>query len=240
MAYKPVTDYAASVIAFKIGDLQLVWFGGLTSLQAINQVPGARPLAQRDIDTRFHSLFIANRRSGLRPIDSVSGLRHLSGHTFTYGSQSSTSGRLMPEYFIDQAGLSAADFNAPPGYSGSHDATIAVVESGSFDAGALNEQVFNDRLKEGRVDRAKVSVIWRTPAYHDYRWVARPDLDDRFGPGFTEKIRRALLALDAREPQQRRILELFGAQRFVATKPGSYRELTQIARKLKLLGKQGA
>ncbi len=235
VVYRPVTDYAAAVTAFRTGDLDLVWFGGLTGVQALHQVPGARALAQRDIDARFHSVFIASRRSGLEPVERMAELRRLRGRRFTFGSESSTSGRLMPEYFLRRAGVSEDDFRGGAGFSGSHDKTIALVASGSYDAGALNEQVWRDRVAAGDVDRGKVRVIYRTPAYHDYFWAARPDLDARLGAGFTERLRRALLGM-----RDRRALELFGAERFIPVGPDDHRQVRAIARELGLLGAAGA
>ena len=136
VAYVPVTDYTAAVSAFRTGSLDLVWFGGLTGVQASLQKPGAQMLAQRDIDAQFYTVFIANARSGLKPIQSQKGLVTLKGKRFTFGSESSTSGRLMPQYFLAQAGVKLADFaGGAPGFSGSHDATIALVQSGTYDAG---------------------------------------------------------------------------------------------------------
>ena len=105
-----MTDYAAAVTAFKVGDLDLVWFGGLTGVQARLQVPGAQAIVQRDIDESFHSIFIANTASGLEPIDDISGLKSLMGKTFTFGSESSTSGRLMPQFFFKRSGCRADRF----------------------------------------------------------------------------------------------------------------------------------
>lgn len=233
--YRPVTDYAAAVVAFKAGDLDLVWFGGLTGVQAEHQVPGARPLAQRDIDARFHSLFIANTGAGLKPIRDAAGLKELAGRRFTFGSESSTSGRLEPERFLRQAGVTEGDFRGRPGFSGSHDATIDLVTAGSYEAGALNEQVWQERLAAGKVDRSKVRVLWRTPAYHDYYWLARPDLDARLGAGFTDRVRRALLGLD--DPK---VLRLFAARRFVGVGRHDHDQTVTIARDLGLLEKAGA
>jgi phosphonate transport system substrate-binding protein len=116
--YRPVTDYAAAVTAFKVGDLDLVWFGGLTGVQARLQVAGAQAIAQRDIDANFHSVFIANTNSDLGAIEDISDLTTLKGRTFTFGSESSTSGRLMPQYFLAQAGGSAGGFQGATGLLG--------------------------------------------------------------------------------------------------------------------------
>jgi len=108
--YKPVTDYAASVTAFRVGDLDIVWYGGLTGVQARLQVEDAQALIQREGDDQFHSVFIAHVDSGIQPFDDVAGLAELKGHTFTFGSESSTSGRLMPQYHLGQAGVTLDDF----------------------------------------------------------------------------------------------------------------------------------
>lgn len=228
--YRPVTDYTAAVTAFKVGDLDLVWFGGLTGVQARLQVPGAEAIVQRDIDASFHSVFIANRASGIEPFEDISGLVALKGHTFTFGSETSTSGRLMPQYFLQQAGVSLSDFRGEVGFSGSHDKTIKLVEAGSYEAGVLNEQVWLSRVEAGEVDLDKVQVIWRTPAYYDYHWVIRSDVRQRFGDDFVERVRQAFLKLDAANPEHREILDLFGAQRFIPTSNENYAEIEAIGR----------
>ena len=231
--YLPVTDYAAAVTAFRTGDLDLVWFGGLTGVQAKLQKPGAKMLAQRDIDAQFYSVFIANTSSGLQPIRSKQDLKSLQGKRFTFGSESSTSGRLMPQYFLQQAGLKLKDFaGGAPGFSGSHDATIALVQSGAYDAGAVNEQVWKTSLRNGKVNRAKVIQIWRTPPYPDYLWLAQPNLDQRFGPGFTTKLQKVIIGWRPSDPQQKTILGLFGAQQFTVVNPALYSQIEKVGREI--------
>ncbi len=231
--YVPVTDYTAAVSAFRTGSLDLVWFGGLTGVQARLQKPGAQVIAQRDIDAAFTSVFIANRRSGLQPIRQQKQLTVLKGRRFTFGSESSTSARLMPQYFLSQAGVQLRDFaGGAPGFSGSHDATIALVQSGAYDAGVVNEQVWKANLRSGKADRSKVFVLWRTPGYPDYHWIGQPDLDKRFGAGFTAKLRGAILSWRSTNPQQKAILELFGAQQFTGAKASDYQRIEQVGRQI--------
>lgn len=232
VVYKPVTDYTAAVTAFKIGDLDMVWFGGLTGVQARLQVPGAQAIIQRGIDEQFHSVFIANAASGITPITDISGLAQLKGHTFTFGSESSTSGRLMPQYFLQQAGVSLEDFAGEPGFSGSHDKTIQLVEAGSYNAGALNEQVWKSRVEAGEVDLEKVVLIWQTPSYYDYHWVIRPDVSERYGVDFIERVQAAFLNLDPGVPQHQEILDLFGAEKFILTENANYAEIEAIGRQI--------
>lgn len=232
VVYKPVTDYTAVVNAFKTGDVDMAWFGGLTGVQARLQVDGAQAIIQRDIDERFRSVFIANVATGIQPFEDISGLMALKGRTFTFGSESSTSGRLMPQFFMRQAGLSLSDLKGEPGFSGSHDKTIKLVEAGSYDAGALNAQVWEARVKSGEVDTSKVIVIWRTPPYYDYHWIVRPDVEQNFGAGFIGRVKQAFLALDQANPTHKEILDLFGAQKFIETKNENYADIEAIGREI--------
>jgi phosphonate transport system substrate-binding protein len=233
--YRPITDYTAVVRAFEVGDIQLAWMGGLTGVQARKRVPGATAIAQRDIDRDFHSVFIATRASGLRPFTDAAGLRALAGHTFTFGSQTSTSGRLMPQYFMRQGGLDEAALRGKPGFSGSHDATIEAVATGSFEAGVVNEQVWKAAQKAGKVDLSGVVELWRTPGYADYHWLARPDLDATFGAGTTRAVTDLLLGLDPAKPDDKPILDLFGAEKFVTTANANYDQIEAVARDQGLL-----
>ncbi len=229
VVYKPVTDYTASVTAFKVGDLDLVWYGGLTGVQARLQVPGAHAIVQRDIDGEFHSVFIAHKGSGIQ------GLAGLKGRSFTFGSESSTSGRLMPQYFLGQHGLKLEDFKGQAGFSGSHDKTISLVTAGTYEAGALNEQVWKSRLAKGTGDREKVEVIWTSPAFHDYHWVVHPAVAERHGQDFVGRLTTALTRLDPAQPADREILELLGARRFVTTEDGNYAQIEAIGRELGMI-----
>ncbi len=235
VTYQPVTDYPAVVRGFEVGDIGLAWMGGLTGVQARSRVEGAQAIAQRDIDADFHSVFIANTAAGITPFTDASGLSALAGHSFTFGSETSTSGRLMPQYFMEQAGLDLARLKGQPGFSGSHDATVEAVASGSFEVGAANEQVWTRTKETGALDLSKVDVIWRTPGYADYHWLARPDLDARLGAGTTQRITDALLALDAADPEDAEVLDLFGATTFVPTKNSNYDQIESVAKELGLL-----
>jgi phosphonate transport system substrate-binding protein len=231
--YKPVTDYAAAVTAFRVGDLDLVWFGALTGVQARLQVPEAAAIVQRDIDEQFHSVLIANSASGLEEFSDIEDLAQLKGHTLTFGSESSTSGRLMPQYFLEQAGVDIEqDLKGEVGFSGNHDATIKLVEAGTYEVGALNEQVWEERLSQGEIDESKVTLIWRTPPYFNYHWVISPAVDERYGEGFADQVQAALMALDPAVPEQKEILDLFGAERFIATTNENYAGIEAVGRKI--------
>jgi phosphonate transport system substrate-binding protein len=233
--YKVVTDYTASVTAFRVGDLDLVWYGGLTGVQARLQVPGAQAIAQRDIDNQFHSVFIASTASGIEPFEEVEGLRQLIGRRFAFASESSTSGRLMPQYYLGQAGVSLSDFLGEAGFTGAHDKAIALVEAGSYDVAAINEQVWEARVASGEVDLDKVQLIWRTPPYVNYHWVIHPAVEERYGAGFSARVQDALLKLDSNNPDHKAILDLFGAGSFIETINENYDPVESVGREIGLI-----
>jgi phosphonate transport system substrate-binding protein len=231
VTYAPVTDYASIVTAFERGDVQLAWFGGLTHVQARAQVPGARAILQRPRDAEFHSVFIVGSN-----VEATS-LQDLKGLSFTFGSESSTSGHVMPRFFLLEAGIDAErDFQGAPSFSGSHDKTYKLVESGAFQAGALNEAVWQSAVTSGNVDTSRVRVLETSPAYFDYNWTVRPDLDQTFGQGTEDKITRALLDLRAdMGDEERQLLELFATDQFVPTANENYAAIETVAEKIGVL-----
>jgi len=228
--YVPVKSYPAAVTAFRNDEVQMAWFGGLSGVQARRLVPGSRAIAQGQEDTAFKSYFIANSSTGLEPGDSLPDA-FAEQPSFTFGSKGSTSGRLMPEYYFRER------FGAPPqelidkvGFSGDHSRTLSLVESGAYATGALNYQVWDQALADGEIDTDKVQVIWETPAYPDYHWTVRGDLDERFGDGFSERVTEVLLAID--DPE---LLEAFPRSAFVPADNDDYQAIEDTAESIGLL-----
>jgi phosphonate transport system substrate-binding protein len=197
--YKASADYNASVDAFKNGDLELCWFGGFTGVQARAAVPGARAIACGQQDLSFRSYFIANKSLDLTKQESFPTA--LKGKKFTFGSAQSTSGRLMPEYFVrKETKLAPKDFfGMEMAFSGGHDKTAALVQAGTFEAGVVDFKVFDRLVKEQKIDPQIVRVIWVTPEYADYNFTAHPSLDKKFGEGFTKKLQTTLVSINGED-----------------------------------------
>ena len=134
----------------------------------------------------------------------------------------------MPRYFLKQAGIDAAiDFRQEPNFSGSHDTTWQLVESGAFDVGALSDEVWDRAVRENTVDTSKVNEFYITPEYFNYNWTAQGNLDEIYGEGFTDKILKALLDLNPEEHGE--ILELFSTEKFITTSNENYQGLEEVA-----------
>jgi len=223
--YTPVTDYAASVEALVNKKVDLAWFGGFTFVQA-NVRSGGKvlPLVQREEDERFRSVFITAEPA-------IQSLADLKGKDVSFGSQSSTSGHLMPRSFLLQAGLDPEKDFRRVAFSGAHDATIAAVASGKVQAGALNISVWDKFVAEKKVDTTKVRAFYTTPTYFDYNWTVHADMP----APMREKLKAAFLALSRDNAEGKEILELQRATRFVPSQVDNYKGIEAAARSAGLL-----
>ena len=223
--FTPVTDYAATVEGLAAKKIDLVWYGGFTFVQARLKTGTAIPIAQREEDEKFRSVFITQPNSG------INSLKDLNGKTFTFGAPSSTSGSLMPRFFMMKEGIDPDKALKRVAFSGAHDATALQVAGGKVDAGALNISVYEKMLADKKIDASQIKVFYTTPGYYDYNWTVRGDLD----PVLIKKLTDAFLSLDAKNPEHKVILDLQRATRFIPTKVENYKSIEDAARSAGLL-----
>lgn len=223
--FTPVTDYAAAVETLVNKKIDLAWFGGFTFVQASHRSGGkVIPLVQREEDEKFRSVFITAEPG-------INALADLKGKDVSFGSQSSTSGHLMPRSFLLQAGVDPDKDFRRVAYSGAHDATIAAVAAGKVQAGALNISVWDKFVAEKKVDVSKVRVFYTTAPYYDYNWSVHADMP----AALREKLAQAFLALSKDTAEGKEILELQRATRFVPTKAENYKGIEAAAKSAGLL-----
>ena len=225
--FTPVTDYAASVEALINKKVDMVWFGGFTFIQAKDRSKNQiTPLVQRAEDEKFRSVFITTSKD-------INKLEDLKGKTLSFGSESSTSGHLMPRSFLLAAKIDPDTDLKRIAFSGAHDATVAAVAGGKVDAGAVNISVWEKLLAEKKVDPGVVRVFYTTPGYFDYNWSVRSDMN----PDLRKKLTDAFLALDKNNPQDKAIHDLQRASKFIPTKAENYSAIEAAARSAGLLKK---
>ncbi len=217
--FTPVVDYAATVEGLAANRLEMVWYGGLTSVQAAKQAKGAHRVIMRKEDAEFKSHFITRKDTGIK------GLKDLKGKTFAFGSVSSTSGHLMPRYFLIKGGVNPEKDFSKFSFSGAHDATAAWVESGQVDAGALNFLVWDKLVETKKVDTSKVNIFWTTPPYVDYVWTVRAGVDK----ATVEKITKAFLKLDYNKPDDKKLLDLHRTKGYIVAKDADWKGIEEAA-----------
>lgn len=227
--YVPVKSYPAAVTAFKNDQVQLAWFGGLSGVQARLATPGSRAIAQGSEDPKFITYFIAHESTGLT--ESADFPMAAKGMSFTFGAKTSTSGRLMPEFYIREHTKAAPDaFFSRVGFSGDHSQTLRLVSTGAWQVGALNYTVFDKAVAEKAPEAASVRLIWKTPPYPDYNWTIRGDVDATFGKGFADKVQAALVGMT--DPD---LLKSFPREAFIPAKNEDFAPIEATARALDLL-----
>ncbi len=226
--YVPVKSYSAAVTAFRNNQVQLAWFGGLSGVQARRLVPGSDAIAQGNEDQFFQSYFIAHESAEVLSSDSFP---NLNGLTFTFGSKGSTSGRLMPQFYIERnLGKKTKDVFKRIGFSGDHSRTITQVEAGAYQVGAVNYKVWETAVENGTVNTNKVKVIWQSPTYPDYQWTVRAGVDETFGEGFKERLTQALLNMN--DPD---LLASFPRSSFVPADNLDYEPIENVAKAIGLI-----
>lgn len=217
--FTPVVDYAATVEGLAANRLEMVWYGGLTSVQAARQAKGARRIIMRKEDAEFKSHFITRKDTGIK------ALKDLKGKTFSFGSVSSTSGHLMPRYFLVKNGINPEKDFSKFSFSGAHDATAAWVEAARVDAGALNFLVWDKLVETKKVDTSKVSIFWTTPPYVDYVWTIRAGVDK----ATAEKISKAFLKLSYNNPEHKKLLDLHRTKGYIPAKDEDWKGIEEAA-----------
>ena len=223
--FTPVTDYAAAVETLANKQIDMAWFGGFTFVQAQQRSGGkVIPLVQREEDEKFRSVFITTEPA-------IKSLADLKGKTLSFGSQSSTSGHLMPRSYLLAAGIDPDRDLRRVAYSGAHDATVAAVASGKVDAGALNISVWDKLVADKKVDPSKVRVFYTTPTYFDYNWTVHADMP----APLRDKLTRAMLDLSSATAEGKQVLELQRATRFIPTRAENYKGIETAARSAGLL-----
>ncbi len=227
--YIPVKSYAAAVTAFRNDQVQLAWFGGLSGVRARTLVAGSEAIAQGYEDQAFETYFIAHASTGLKP--SAAFPKEIADKVFTFGSKGSTSGRLMPEFYVrENLGKSPQDVFKKVGFSGNHSKTIQLVQSGAYQVGAVNFKVWENELKAGKIDTDKISIIWKTPPYPDYQWSIRGDVDAKYGAGFKDKVQKVLLGMKDKD-----LLASFPRSSFIPATNADYKPILDVAKAIKLI-----
>lgn len=215
-------NYNATVEGLGNGSLDIAYLGGLTYAKAHARY-GVVPLVQRDIDQKFHSLFIS------RPGSRIATLADLKGKSFCFGDINSTSGHLMPRLALKQAGVPAESALKEFRHTGSHPATAQAVMAGACDAGALDETVYAKLTADGTISPGALRVFHTSPPFTDYVWAARKDLPEAQRAAFTAALRGLDPATDGK------VLDILRGKVFVPASDASYADVARVARELKLL-----
>jgi len=217
---------------FEDEEVLLAWFGGLTGVKARKAVKGAKAIAQGKEDLQYFSYFIANADTGLELSEEFP--ESIRSFNFTFGSTHSTSGRLMPQYFIEHLSADKLPidefFTRGYAFSGDHDATCELVESGKAQVGVVSYKTYDKRVEDGETDPIIAKVIWKTPFYADYNFSIHPKVDLIYGERFSKAIQKALV--DIEDPG---LLAAFPRKALIKANNGHFKKIKTLAMRLDLV-----
>ena len=204
-------DYADLLDQFDNGGIDLAWFGGVTFTQAEARSQ-ADPMVFRDIDLEFTSCYLTSAS------ETRSAVREFEGENFAFGPELSTSGHLMPRYFLEGLGLYPEQFFASTRHTAGHDQTARLVSDGIVELGVANCVIVQSLLENNVLDQGDVRIIETTPPYSDYVWAANASMHEQTRAILLD----AFLALDASDPQHRAILRSQGANAYMPAASGDF------------------
>lgn len=212
-------NYAELLQAFIDGEVHMAFFGGVTFVHAERAV-NAEPLVMRDVDVAFRSCYVA------RPDDPRQTLAEFEGSTFSFGSKLSTSGHLMPRFFMRESGIEPEEFFKRVEFSGTHDKTATNVAESAVDFGVMNCSILEQMLEADSISLDRIRIVARTPAYVDYVWAVQKDLDEEL----KQKLLDAFLALDITKAHHAEMLNLVRANVFLPAGRADFEDVRQAVR----------
>ncbi len=218
-------NYEALNDLFNDGAVDLAYFGGYTFIRA-HRTSNAVPLVMRDIDTRFTSYFFS------RVDITAKGITDYKGKRFSFGSRFSTSGHLMPRFFLQEKKIVPESFFSEVRYSGSHDETTKLVNDGIVDIGVANSKIIDTMIVDGRLSEDKIQILWETPPYPDYVWAVQPTISE----SVRTRLRDAFLSLSPANKAHSVILTGVDAGGFLPASSDDFTMLEKISDQMNLGG----
>jgi phosphonate transport system substrate-binding protein len=183
-------DYAGVIEAMRFGKVQVGWFGNKSAIEAVERANGEvfTQVVNVDGSIGYHALMTVHKDSALHTLDDV--LKNAKALNFGIGDPNSTSGFLVPTYYVfarNNVDAKAAFKNVR---SANHEANIMAVANRHVDAAVHSSDVLERVEKRAPETAAKLRVVWKSPLIAGDPLVWRKDLDD----ASKQKIKQFLLS----------------------------------------------
>ena len=209
-------DYQSVLDDFITHRIDIANLGGFTFTEAERR-HNAEPLVMRDVDLNFASCYL------IQSADERRSILEFEAETFSFGPQLSTSGHVMPRYFLESNGIDPDTFFASVRYSSGHDETAKWVRDGAVAVGVANCMVMESMILDGRLRRDELRILETTPAYSNYVWA----VSEHLSAAVKTRVRDAFLDLDATDPEHREVLQRLGANAYL---PASRNDFDSVRR----------
>ena len=171
-------DYAGIIEAMRFNKVQLGWFGNKSAMEAVDRANGEvfAQMVNADGSKGYYSHLIVHRDSPVNKLDDV--LKNGKSLSFGNGDPNSTSGFLVPGYYVFAQNKIDAKTHFKLMRSGNHETNALAVANKQIDVATNNsenlekiEQRYPDKFKE-------IKIVWTSPLIPLDPLVMRKDLPD--------------------------------------------------------------
>jgi len=195
-------DYAGVIEAMRFNKIQVAWYGNKAAMEAVDRANGEVFAQVRYVDGSYgyHALLITHKDSPYKTLEDV--LKNSKNINFGIGDPNSTSGFLVPTYYIFAQNKVDHRTAFKTIRSASHGANIQAALARQVDVATNNTEDMG-KLETNRPDLFnQLRIIWRSPLIPSDPFVWRKDLD----PKVKEKLRNFVLNYAQNDPQEKAIL----------------------------------
>ena len=217
-----LSRYGNILESFESDHMDGAFFGSFTGALAIERlgvVPLARPV-NLDGTSTYHGYLFVRKDSGIHDAEAMRDKR------MAYVDRATTAGYVFPQAWLRERGVKPEGFFGETWFTGSHDAAISAVLDRKADVGAAKHSVYDRVRRENpRVDQ-ELLILASSPPVPSNGLCVRHDLE----ADLREALRRALLDLQG-DAEGAKVLQQFGALKFIPTTAGDYAPVVQMARK---------
>lgn len=221
------TDYAGIIEAMRFNKVQIGYFGNASAMEAVDRSNGEvfAKVLYANGDTGYKSVLITNAGSRFKTLDDV--FRNTKDVTLGYGDPNSTSGTLIPGYYLfAQRNLPVNATTFKTVLPSSHEANLLAVVNNKVDI-ATNNTLELANLEQKSPERFKqVRVLWTSPLIPSDPLVYRKDLPD----ATKQKLRDFFYHYGKTDPHEKKVMaDITGYAGFAPSTDAQLNPVRQIA-----------
>jgi phosphonate transport system substrate-binding protein len=220
-----LTRYGNIIDNFVSGGLDGAFFGSFTYALAHTRL-GVQVLARPEsVDgaSTYHGLLFVRKDSG------IASYRDMQGKRFAFVDMATTAGYLFPLAYFQKHGVNYRTYLKESYFTGTHEDAIYDVLNRKADIGAAKNTVFRRLADSDARIRNELTVLDRSFEVPENALALKQNLDE----SLREKFKSVILSMHL-DPRGIKVLEAFGAKRFIETTEADYRSLYRSAREIRL------
>jgi phosphonate transport system substrate-binding protein len=171
-------DYAGVIEAMRFNKVQIAWFGNKSAMEAVDRANGEVFAQQVNADGSkgYYSNLIVHRDSPVKNLDDV--LKNGKSLTFGNGDPNSTSGFLVPGYYVFAQNKIDAKTHFKLMRSANHETNALAVANKQIDVATNNSENL-EKIAQRHPDKFKdIRVVWTSPLIPSDPMVMRKDLPE--------------------------------------------------------------